>query len=388
MSNDITLITTISFILVLSPFFASITRLPTTPIEIVLGSLAAYVGLIHHSNDFKLIAEVGFLYLMFLAGLEVDLRKLVKTPKDMLKKGFIYLGILYLLSILATIFMNIGNVFLVILPLISIGLLAALSKEYGKEQVWLQYGITIGVLGEIVSIIILTVLSAVITFGVGIRFYQTLLWLVSFFLLAYILYKTLRVLFWWYPEIKTYLMPLKDKKEQDIRISFFIFFVTIALTLFLHLEVAFGAFIAGIFIASFFEHKKELPEKLESFGFGFLIPIFFIYVGSSFDINALSMQNLITKTMLITSLMIGFRLVASLIFIKDLGLKNCMLFGLSHSMPLTLIIAVSTLAYQSNSIDLLHYYSFILASLIEVILSMLIIKVSLRFSQTIHNVNK
>jgi len=388
LNQEISTIMIISIILLLSPFFSKIFRVPTTIIEIVFGSIATYIGLISNNHQFDLIAEIGFLYLMFLAGLEVDFKKLLKTPNDIIKKGVYYLLILYSLSSISALFFQEGKILIVIVPLISIGLLATLTKEYGKNQPWIQYGVVIGVLGEIVSIVLLTIVSASMHFGFSYDFYKTLVVLILFFVLFIIMFKFLRMLFWWYPEIKTYLMPQKDSQEQDIRISFGLFFITIALTLYLHLEVAFGAFLAGVIIASFFEHKKELPHKLETFGFGFLIPIFFIHVGSSFDINALFMDSIIQKSILFTSIMVSFRIVSALVFYKDLGSRDSILFALSHSMPLTLIIAVSTLAHQYNSIDDLHYYSFILASIIEVIFAMSLIKLILKFSQSIHSVNK
>lgn len=98
---------------------------------------------------------------------------------------------------------------------------------------------------------------------------------VGFLLSMIFVYKLFHNLIWWYPEIKNYLMPEKDHQEQDIRISMAIFFLMITVMMFLHLEVAFGAFIAGTFITTFFEeHNKQLPHKLEHFGFGWLVPIF------------------------------------------------------------------------------------------------------------------
>ncbi|MDD3506701.1 MAG: cation:proton antiporter, partial [Sulfurimonas sp.] len=144
--------------------------------------------------------------------------------------------------------------------------------------------------------------------------------------------------------------------------------------LYLHLELAFGAFLAGIFIPTFFEHKHELPEKLASFGFGFLVPIFFIHIGSSFNLEMLFVDGLIQKALFITLAMTLMRVVASLVFIKELKLKDSLLMGLSHSMPLTLLIAMATLAYNANSIDELHYYALILASLFQAISIMIIIK--------------
>ena len=73
-------------------------------------------------------------------------------------------------------------------------------------------------------------------------------------------------------------------------------------------------------------------------------------------------------------MMVVMRLIASSVFIDKLGLKDAMLVGLSHSMPLTLLIAMATLAFQAKSIDLLHYYAFILAALFQVISIMVVIK--------------
>jgi len=43
-------------------------------------------------------------------------------------------------------------------------------------------------------------------------------------------------------------------------------------------------------------------------------------------------------------------------------------------MPLTLLIAVATIAYHTSSIDKLHYFAFILAALFQVIVVTVLIK--------------
>jgi Kef-type K+ transport system membrane component KefB len=182
------------------------------------------------------------------------------------------------------------------------------------------------------------------------------------------------MLFWWYPEFAPILMPHLDNTDQDFRLSMAILFSFLALMMYLDLELAFGAFIAGMFIPTFFEHKYELPQKLESYGFGFLVPIFFVHVGSSFNLAALYVDGLIMTALLVTGLMIGIRVISSMVFNPNGSYKDSVLLALSHSMPLTLLIAIATLAYHQHSIDKFHYYAFILASLFEVIIVMLAIK--------------
>jgi len=365
-NTNVVLIITISLIIIFAPFFAKRVRLPVTPIEIILGSLAGYFGLLHDEELFKIVAELGFLYLMFIAGTEINLKTLLKIPFSMLKRVVAYLSILYLFSLSFSLYFDLGKIFIVLLPLISVGLVATLSKEYGKTP-WLNLSMTAGAIGEVVSIGFLTLTSAALESGFGIELIKTVALLSIFLLFMFSIFKSMQLLFWWFPKVSTTLMPHKDNAEQDIRLSMGIFFLLVGVMLYLHLELAFGAFLAGIFIPTFFEHKKELPHKLSSYGFGFLIPIFFIHIGSSFHIEAFNIDGLVLKALLITLAMVAMRVFAAFVFVQKLGIKNSILMGLSHSMPLTLLIALATLAYGANSIDTLNYYALILAAIFQVI---------------------
>jgi Kef-type K+ transport system membrane component KefB len=290
-----------------------------------------------------------------------------------MKRILIYLLLLYLFSISFTLYFELGKIFIVLLPLISVGLVVTLSKEYGKTP-WLTLGMTAGGIGEVISIGALTLTSTVLQAGFGIEFLKSVGALLLFIFIIYLLFLFLRLLFWWFPEVGTALMPHEDNKEQDLRISIGILFILVAVMLYLHLELAFGAFIAGIFIPTFFPHKQDLPHRLASYGFGFLIPVFFIYIGSTFNLESLWMEGLIATSLVITAAMIAMRVVGALVFKNILGYRAAVLLGLSHSMPLTLLIAVATIAYHSSSIDKLHYFAFILASLFQVIIVTLLIK--------------
>ncbi|MGB0989697.1 MAG: cation:proton antiporter [Halarcobacter sp.] len=379
MSEEILIIISISLIIFSSPLIAKLLRLPTITVEIILGAVAAYFAFIVDHAILHLVAELGFLYLMFLAGLEVDLKKLVNISPSILKKSLIYNVILFSLSTLISVYFDLGNIFIVILPLISIGLLAALKKEYGDVE-WIRLSIVVGLIGEIVSIFALTTVSAVLEFGVNFELYKTMFLFVVFLISMLFIYKIFHNLIWWYPEIKAYLMPEEDHQEQDIRVSMGIFFLMIAVMMLLNLKVAFGAFIAGTFITTFFEeHNKQLPHKLEHFGFGWLVPIFFIYVGSSFELESLFEDGLVEKAFYIALSMIAIRFIASMLFVNEMGWNRFYMVGLSHSMPITLLIAVATIAYNNHSITQFYYYAFILAAIMEVLIVMVAIRILSNF---------
>ena len=373
--SNITLILTLSLLIWGSPFVAKFLRLPIPPVEIILGSVIAYFGLVGHNQYFTLIAEVGFLYLMFLAGMEVDLKQLTKSPKIVIQRSILFLFFMVVFSIIFGFIFDLHAIVIISMPLISIGLLASLSKVYGKEESWIRLAFIAGVLGEILSIAALTVFDAAITTGSPLDLILKVGYLILFIFVIYILYKMFNLLFWWYPELKSTLVPKLDTSAQDIRLSMALFFILIAVMLSLELELALGAFIAGMAISAFFHHEKELEEKMSSLGFGFLVPLFFIHVGASFDLKALPLEGVVSGALLITVLMIISRLFAAIV-LRGIsgGSKDALLIALSLSMPLTLLVAVATIGYDTKLLDLLTYYQLILASIFEILISMTIIK--------------
>ena len=376
MTSAVSIIVTLSLIIFISPYISRFLRIPTTPVEIILGTVMGYLHFLGENYLFEMIAEVGFYYLMFLAGTEVNVRSLMKMENSIKARGILYLALLYLFSYLSVRSVGFDPIFTLFLPLISIGLIVTLYKEYGKDTQWLNLSMQIGVLGELVSIIALTVTGAILEHGYGVKLYETLGLLAIFLLSLAVVFKLFRVLFWWYPELKDYLIPVGwDKDVRDIRLSMALFFLMIAVMLVLDLEVAFGAFIAGVFIATFFEHHHELPHKLSTFGFGFLVPIFFVHIGATFELSSLKEEGLVLFALLITVTMIMIRLLSAVAFFRILRFKEAILFALSHSMPLTLLVAIASLGYHSHKINQYEYYAFILASLFEVIIVMVSLKV-------------
>ena len=372
--TDISLILTLSLLIWGSPFVSKVLRIPTPPVEIILGALVAYMGLIGHNQYFDIIAEVGFLYLMFLAGMEVDLKQITQSPKAIIRRSMLFLGLMAFFSVSSGILFHLNTITIISMPLISIGILASLAKTYGKEQPWIKLAFIAGILGEIISIAILTIFDAASTTGVNMTLILKISYLTGFIAVVYLLYKLLRLLFWWLPELKNTLIPKLDTADQDIRLSMALFFILIAIMLYLKLELALGAFIAGVAISAFFHHEKQLEAKISSLGFGFLVPLFFIHVGASFDLRSLMEEGVVTGALLITVLMILARVLAAVVLKQISGARDALLIALSLSMPLTLLVAVATIGYETKLLNMISYYQLILASIFEILFSMMLIK--------------
>lgn len=373
--SNITLILTLSLLIWGSPFVAKFLRIPIPPVEIILGSLFTYLGFIGHNEYFYLVAEVGFLYLMFLAGMEVDLKQITRSPKIVIRKSVLFLLLMVFFSIASGFLFGLHPIVIISMPLISIGLLASLAKTYGKDEPWIRLALIAGVLGEVGSIAALTIFDAASVAGVGLELVWKLGYLILFILVVYLIYRFLHLLFWWIPELRHILMPKFDTSDQDIRLSMSLFFILIAVMLSLGLELALGAFIAGVAISAFFHHEKKLEEKMSSLGFGFLVPLFFLHVGSSFDLRALPLEGVISGALLITVLMLSSRIFAAIVLKGISGGRDALLIALSLSMPLTLLVAVATIGYETKLLDLLTYYQLILASIFEILISMTLISI-------------
>ncbi len=364
----------LAFLLWFTPFLSKLTGISTAPLEIILGSLFSFFGILPENHYFNLLAEVGFLYLMFLAGLEVDLKKIKTAPASLLYAGLKFVALLIILSAAAGYIFKFNIIIAISIPLISIGLLATLSKIYGKKTKWVEIAFIAGVIGEVASIIALTVLDASLENGFGKELFIKLAILFGFIFLIYLFYKAVNLLFWYFPQILDKLMPKKDFAQQDIRMSMALFFILIVIMIKLHLELALGAFIAGIAISAFFSHKHELEEKISSFGFGFLVPLFFIHVGTTFKLNSLLENGVFLNGLLIVALSFFIKFAASLVLKEYLTFKEIIKVALSLSMPLTLIVAVATIGLNLKIIDTLEYDSLILAAILEVLIAYSAIK--------------
>jgi len=363
-------------LMVLSPIISRLFRVPTPVVEILLGSLAVWVGLLHVDNEvFRNLAKIGFFYLMFLAGLEIDIQRFLHYRDRFLKKAILYFICLYSISITLYIIFGLSPVYIVAIPIVSLGMIMALINEHGRSHKWLELSLIIGVIGELISIGALVIFDGAITHGLGWHFFKSILMLIAVLFSSYFLYRLLKIIFWWYPNLKRIIMPNNDTMHQSLRFSMALFFVLIATMQWLEIDMVLGAFIAGIFISNFFAHKKELPHQLSMFGFGFLVPLFFIFVGTTLDLNLIFTTHILTHALWIVVAMVGARMASSFAaYYSYLGFRSTILFSLGDSMPLTFLVAIATIAVKNGAIGNEEYASFIVAALMEGIVIMTLIQ--------------
>lgn len=372
----------VSLLIVIAPFFSKITKVPIVVIEMILGALGTYFGFFHASEVIHIFAKIGFLFLMFLCGMEVDLRGFKKLGKKFLKQAVLYFIVLYAGASAIVVFFDLPKIFIAALPVMSLGMIMALIRDYGKDEPWLNLALKIGIVGELLSIGALVFINGIYSYGLTFELYKTLFVLIIFVLAIIGVFTLVKILFWWFPHFKIFIMPYDDTQNQDIRFSMMLFFGLIVIAMSLELENVLGAFLAGMIIATFFSYKHELIHKLNDIGFGFFVPLFFINVGTTLKIDII-FQNpkLLYYGSLIAFSMIFLRLLAaSLAFRKYFNnLKDIILYAFSDSMPLTFLVATAALGLQLGAMNQDTYYAFLLAAIFEGVFFTIAIKLIYNF---------
>ncbi len=372
----------ISILIVIAPFLSKITRIPIIVVEMLLGTFGIYFGIFQPSEVIEIFAKIGFLFLMFLCGMEVNLRSFKQLGKNFLKKASLYFIVLYLGAVVIVMIFKLPGIFIAALTVTSLGVIMTLIKDYGKNEAWLNLTLQIGIVGELLSIAALVLVNGVYSYGLTFELGKILFVLVGFLVIIVIFFWLIKILFWWFPGVKGFFMPKHDGQNQDVRLCIMLFLCLIVVVMGLHLENVLGAFLAGMIIVTFFSYKHELIEKLNDVGFGFFVPLFFINVGASLKFDmVLQNPKLLLYGIGIAMIMLILRLLAAFAAFMQFfhSVRDVILCALSNSIPLTFLIATVALGLQLEVLDQSTYFAFLLAAMFEGICFTIIIKLIYTF---------
>jgi Kef-type K+ transport system membrane component KefB len=141
------------------PFLARRLRIPSAALEIVYGMLLFNFLLRQRPDWFDLLRELGFIYLMFIAGMELDLRAIRKSGKSL------WYVLVCLLSFVLTplLFVFFGQSFYlgVAVAMISAGIVIPVLKELGLSRTSFGRDIVgVALTGELLSIVVLALIDA------------------------------------------------------------------------------------------------------------------------------------------------------------------------------------------------------------------------------------
>jgi Kef-type K+ transport system membrane component KefB len=349
-------------------------RLPSVVLEIVAGIVVgpSVLGLADDDQAVSVVALLGLTFVLFLAGLEIDLRKL-RGPVARVSA----LGFALSFAIAVVVALALGGAGLVDTPLLvavilcatSLGVLVPVLKDAGQiATTFGQLIIAAASIADFGAIILLTILFSG-EGGTG----STLLLLGSLFALAVVVLLAItgaeRS-----ARIRADLLRLQDTTAQiRVRAALALFVGFAAVAEQLGLEAILGAFVAGAIIsladADQVMTHPDFRRKLEAIGFGFFIPVFFVTSGLRFDLPALtaSASNLAMVPVFLLALLV-VRGVPAVLYRRVLGGSRAAIAGLMQATSLPFIVAATGIGMELDLLDAATGAALVGAGLLSVLL--------------------
>ena len=166
----------------------------------------------------------------------------------------------------------------------------------------------------------------------------------------------------------------KGTVQIGTRAVFTLIIVLVALSETFGAENILGAFLAGVLV-SLLSPNKELMHQLDSFGYGFFIPIFFVMVGVDLDLRALVTE---PKILMMIPLLVAALAISKIIPVSLLKIwydtKTTLAAAFLLVSTLSLVIAAATIAERIGVIDENMKGALILVAVISSIISPILFK--------------
>ncbi len=271
-------------------------HVPVVILEILAGVLIgkSVLDIVTPSPVLDFLSEFGFVILMFISGLEMDLGSFSFSDRG---KGETVFWKSPPFLALASFGLTLGTAFaiawglarggLVQQPLIiglilsttSLGIVVPVLKERGIAPT--RYGQAIllsALLADFLTLVLLSLSLGILTHGIAV---QLTIFLILLAVFAATLFTGARI-----RKIKGLGEFVKGLATATVQIrtrfSIALMVAWVALAQSLGTEVILGAFLAGVIMSIMAgQDKAVLQEKLDTIGFGFFIPLFFISVGAN-----------------------------------------------------------------------------------------------------------
>jgi Kef-type K+ transport system membrane component KefB/Trk K+ transport system NAD-binding subunit len=343
--------------------------IPVVVGEIVVGILIGRSGLNlidGHDPILEFLGEFGLVFLMFLAGLEIDFSNLgeIAAGTNRARRrewGPLSLGTLsFLLTLLLAtgIGFALANADLVqnpymmalVLSTTSLGVVVPVLKEKGLSTGRFGQAVLMAALiADFGTMLLITVLVAVLSQGLTFEVLLVGLLFVAFFLLYQFGLFVNR-----FSAVQRLVEELAHTSSQfRVRAAFTVLMIFVVLSQMLGAEIILGAFLAGAIVALLRpQEDPELAHKLEAIGFGFFIPLFFIRIGLDFNLGALaeSPSALQVAPLLIVGAII-VKFVPALLFRLSFSWREALAAGALLSARLSLVIAASAVGLRLGVIS-------------------------------------
>jgi Kef-type K+ transport system membrane component KefB len=342
LKSPVLIFSLVLFIILFAPLLLARLRIPGI-IGLILAGVAIGpngFNLLLRDASIQLFGTVGLLYIMFLAGLEIDLKDFKKNRNKSLVFGaFTFLIPMIMGTLVSLYFFNFSLPSSILLASMfaSHTLLAyPIASRYGVSKA-LSVNVTVGgtIITDTLALLVLAVIAGASKGELNQEFWLRLSVSVSIFAVLVLV---------GFP----YLARWFFKKFEDAVSQYIFTLAMVFLAAFLAevagIEGIIGAFLAGLALNRLIPHTSALMNRLEFVGNALFIPFFLIGVGMLVDLRVLFQGPealFVAATMTIVATVAKW--LAAFFTQKSFGMKAVerqMMFGLSNAQAAATLAAV------------------------------------------------
>ena len=348
-------------------------RIPAVALELLAGIIVgpAVLGWIEAGPVVSIMATIGVAFLLFLAGLELDLTVL-KGPA--LVRGSLSFLLSFALAI--AILTPLGARGVILSPLLvaialsatSIGILVPVLADAGQLDTPVGRFTMCGAsAAEIGTIALLGVFFAGKESSAAIS--ALLLAIVA--VLAVLLLAALRYTLRWAPGRR--ILDRLDETSAQARVRFAVMILLAAATVAMQFgfEGILGSFVAGIVVGVVTRRDRfeaALRTKLEAIGHGLFVPAFFVASGMRFELSRIKGIEEVGRAALFFVALLAVRALPALLYRPYLTWRECLAAGLLQSTNLSFIVVAVKVGTELGEVREINAAALILAGLVSALI--------------------
>ena len=362
-------------------------RIPAVVVEIVAGIIIgpAVLGWIHVDLPVQILSVLGLAFLLFLAGMEIDLQRLRGLALRLAAAGFAISVAAGLIAGFVIVGLGLAKSLLliaIILLATSLGLVIPVLKDAGEISTpFGQLVIAAATLADFGAVILLSLFFSRESSSPAAKVLLLAGFAIVMILMILGVRRVERVM-----RISSVLVRLQDTTaEIRIRASILLLIGFVALAERLGLETILAAFLAGATLRLIdqdqYRTHPNFPVKLEAIGYGFLIPVFFVSSGLQFDLRALfsNPSTLVRLPIFVVALLL-VRGLPALLYRPVMPAGRVVAAGLLQATSLPFIVAATAIGLDLRLLAPATSAALVGAGLVSVVLFPLVALVLLRQS--------
>jgi len=372
--TNLLLVAAIAFAAPLLLGLAPSLRLPAVVLEIVAGIVVgpSVLGWVEVDEAVAVLSVVGLAFLLFLAGLEIELHKLRGA---VLRGSLVGFAASFALAIAVAVGLDLGGLatdplfVAIVLSATSLGIVVPVLKDAGRVgSTFGQLVIAAATVADFGTIILLSLLFSRESASAATQAVLLVALFGTVGLVALAIAEVEHL-----GRLRAALERLQSTTAQiRVRGAFLLLLGFVVLATELGLEVILGAFLAGAMVTlvdrdRFMTHP-QLRLKLEAVGYGVFIPVFFVASGVRYDLGSLAEASTLARIPIFAAALLAVRGLPALLYRPLVARAEVPAAGLLQATSLPFIVAATAIGRELGVVTPQNQAALIAAGLLSVVI--------------------